>query len=682
MNKHRSLNRVIALTLACWPPIGMAEDSRQNDDASPTYHGFVDTGVFLNKSDNDTDLSGQADVFVPIYQDKQHLLFTDIRGALHGAPNKEGSIGLGYRQIVDDWWLFGVYGFFDIEQTAQDNTFYQASIGGEWKTEHWQVTAHGYLPLGEDTKAVQSWNVAETRVDPADPIYQNIWTQAGEEVAMSGFDSEVAYTISDDYPISFHLGGYYFAADGVDTVAGPRGRVVWKIANPFHMRDPFWQAILPEVRLEFQAQWDKPRGTDIYAGVRMRFAFGDNTALKGIQARMVDPIYRGEGVVSGRSQQTQWQRYDKSGGDAYRVLNFNDISQTSNISGADIIAVQGSVTVPQIDLQADQIITGGQYSFTNNNQAFAIQLGQAGELIAQSGDILNLASNNQIYHLTLTGGGISSSAVIKHPGLANTSFGDLVIDGVNIKDGRVALQLDGTGNDPATLTFTNNTIESSVGLLANTGMVDIRVLDSSLVVNKLSNNRFFGAADNGALLRLHNEAVSSTSSLTIAQVNDNFFAGIAGTASAMVFSNNAALGGTASMTVNSISNNKGYFVSGTSESAIRLENSSGGGIATMTINNLTYNSFAFDFANNNQGITVLANDSGGTNLLQINGMYGNEFSGNNSPVDGIRLTTQGGQNASIEVNVNDGGKTLGNANNTTVSESENPPGSIIVNPGG
>src|SRR6266478_2635337 len=93
---------------------------------------------------------GDVDIFIPLWQDQTSLLFGDLRGTFSTLPSQEGNFGLGYRTQISPEWILGGYGYFDIQNSANDNLFYQVTLGIELKSVAWDFRVNGYIPINPD----------------------------------------------------------------------------------------------------------------------------------------------------------------------------------------------------------------------------------------------------------------------------------------------------------------------------------------------------------------------------------------------------------------------------------------------------------------------------------------------------------------------------------------------------
>ncbi len=161
--------------------------------------------------------SGDVEVFVPLWQDQDSLLFGNIRGKFGSDGDIEGNFGLGYRTKYDGTWILGVNGYFDVLESQFDNVFYQGGIGLEALTEDFDFRVNGYFPES-DPKAAPGAGLNRVVV-----VGNTIQLQTGIEQALWGFDGEVGWRLplgSEDLEVRVFGGGFYFSGSQAPDVAG------------------------------------------------------------------------------------------------------------------------------------------------------------------------------------------------------------------------------------------------------------------------------------------------------------------------------------------------------------------------------------------------------------------------------------------------------------------------------
>jgi hypothetical protein len=242
---------------------------------------------------------GDVDIFLPLWQDQTSLLFGDLRGTFTTQPSQEGNFGLGYRTQISPEWILGGYGYFDIQNSENDNLFYQITLGAELKSIDWDFRVNGYIPLNPDGGIVDSKTQANIRIT-GNLIQLNSSTQ--KEKALYGFDGEVGWRVpvfpaDGDMDLRVYAGGYYFTNSDVDTIAGPRGRIEARLY------DIDFLGMQSRLTAQGVVQWDQPRGTQGFGGLELRIPLGAITGAPGpklnpLDRRMVDRVQRDVDIVS------------------------------------------------------------------------------------------------------------------------------------------------------------------------------------------------------------------------------------------------------------------------------------------------------------------------------------------------------------------------------------------------
>ncbi|MCZ4282408.1 inverse autotransporter beta domain-containing protein [Kiloniella laminariae] len=238
---------------------------------------------------------GESILFVPLFQNEDSMVFLDLRGKLDNNQSREANVGLGYRQIVNEDWLVGGYGFYDRRHSPEGNDFNQMTFGAEALTENLDLRVNGYLPFGDTTKT-------SSKFDSVQLNGSSITMQEGQERALKGFDGEVGHTLpvlslmpdkSDEMRV--YLGGYHFWEEGVDNVTGPRVRAEYR------MNDVFIEG--SRISLNGELQHDSPRGRQGFVGLKFRIPLQPDTArgqsrLSRLEKRMTETVVRDVDVVA------------------------------------------------------------------------------------------------------------------------------------------------------------------------------------------------------------------------------------------------------------------------------------------------------------------------------------------------------------------------------------------------
>src|SRR5262245_37892529 len=246
---------------------------------------------------------GDVDIFLPLWQDQGSLLFGDLRGTFTTQPTEEGNFGLGYRTQVSPEWILGGYGYFDIQNSSNDNLFYQVTLGAELKSVDWDFRVNGYIPINPDGGIVDDKTTAHIQIT-GNLIQLNSSTQ--EEKALYGFHAEASWRVpifpaDGDMDIRVYAGGYYFTNSDVDTIAGPRGRVEARLY------DIDFLGMQSRLTAQGVVQWESPRGVQGFGGLELRIPLGAITGeaspkLNPLDRRMVDRVQRDVDIVTEKTE--------------------------------------------------------------------------------------------------------------------------------------------------------------------------------------------------------------------------------------------------------------------------------------------------------------------------------------------------------------------------------------------
>ena len=240
---------------------------------------------------------GEANFFIPLVQDEDTLLYTDIRYRLDNESSREGNFGLGLRHILPSEWIIGGYTYYDRRKTPYDNYFSQITAGLEVLSVDWDFRANVYIPIGTTSHL-------EDSLSSVDFSGTSIMYSQGEERSMKGYDVEIGYRLpifdaQEEQQVRLFAGGYRFYEDDVQSVQGPRGRVELTFDEvPF-----LWEG--SRLTLGAEVQRDDVRGRQSFATLRIRIPFGNQKIksaptqkLSAIEKRMTTPIIRDVDIVS------------------------------------------------------------------------------------------------------------------------------------------------------------------------------------------------------------------------------------------------------------------------------------------------------------------------------------------------------------------------------------------------
>src|SRR5262245_11741776 len=293
--RSRLLVGVAAAAIAA-PLAGKA--NAQTAPAGAKFAPWIELGGMVG-----TRSFGDVDIFLPLWQDQGSLLFRDLRGTFSAQPTEEGNFGLGYRTQISPEWILGGYGYFDIANSANDNLFYQITLGVELKSVDWDFRLNGYIPINPDGGNIS--NDSNPKIKISGNTIQ-MQTESQGEKALYGFDGEVGWRVplfpaDGDFDGRVYAGGYYFTNSDVDTIAGPRGRIEARLY------DIDFLGLQSRLTAQGVVQWDSPRGVQGFGGLELRIPLGAITGAPGpklnpLDRRMVDRVQRDVDIVTEKPQ--------------------------------------------------------------------------------------------------------------------------------------------------------------------------------------------------------------------------------------------------------------------------------------------------------------------------------------------------------------------------------------------
>ena len=351
---------------------------------------------------------GQINLFAPLAQDSDSLLFVDLRTSAWTNDVQEGNFGLGYRQIVPGGFfgtdaIFGVYGFVDARRSAYDNMFYQGTLGAELITENFEFRANAYLP-GDKQYTVGTVGSGVT-LNGRNFVYSG---NNLVERALPGFDVEAGIKLDFSEAAIRLNAGYFRFERGNTLVEGPRFRAEVEIDDPFGLNG---------AKLSFggEIRTDKVRGTEASGIVRLRMPIGGSSEtveaerqLSGLDRLMTRRVYRDDDivtpVVAGNNVNAGAAVTDAISGESLQAFYVANSAQgaadcTSVANACDFVTAQGLAGVGDTFLPVDVAGAIGSVFTLNNNRQQVIGAGDTGSATVVLSD-----SASSVVVLTSLGG--------------------------------------------------------------------------------------------------------------------------------------------------------------------------------------------------------------------------------------------------------------------------------------
>lgn len=454
---------------------------------------------------------GEGDLFAPLWQDPDSMVFGDLRTRFDDHNSGEGNAGLGIRHMLDSGWNLGGYGYFDRRHSPNGFMYNQVTMGAEALSVDWDVRANVYHPEGRVTHDVASLTTATVSGT-------SVIVSDGQEKALGGFDGEVGWRVPvfaaiDTTQLRVFAGGYRFVAGGAPPVSGPRGRVEMVFDEVPHL----WEGARLSVGAEVQN--DAPRGTQAFAIVRLRipleFLGGEPPArLTPMERRMTDPVVRDVDIVTQAGTFATETATQTANGSSLTVVNSNSTSG-ANLPGAVTAAGSNSTvllsgtfnTTATVALNTGQTLTSGTVAVRTPSGRTATVTTSATIADSNGAAIVTINNNNAtLSNLTLnntatnTGTGPEVVAVGAATGvtISNNTITSTITNSSN-SNNAVAIEIRPSGaGSSAGVTLANNRITATTnGTSSNSVAVGVDPLSGATATVTISGNTINSTAPGG-----------------------------------------------------------------------------------------------------------------------------------------------------------------------------------------
>lgn len=290
------------------------------------YQPYLEIGgaKYFNQNSSAANL---YDLFIPLFQTDDQLFFTDLRIFDRSGSSFEGNAHLGFRKLfADKQQMLGIYGAYDYKKSQYGNGFNQIMLGAEYWNNNWFFGGNIYKPIGTTKRLFKNEEIQVNKPDS-----RSIFNNKYFEKPLPGIDAEIGYAPIESFTV--YGGGYYFHANNVATVAGPKIRITYNYTKPYGRI----LGILDGIGLEAGVQHDKPRGDTFYAGIKLKIGLTNSakhTSILGFERHMTELVRRDPDIVVGAAT-PEIELADKQG---YVLLDKNPQSQNlddNNFSNGD-----------------------------------------------------------------------------------------------------------------------------------------------------------------------------------------------------------------------------------------------------------------------------------------------------------------------------------------------------------
>ncbi len=317
------------------------------------YLPYLQVGGYRFFNLNTAKAATGGDMFVPLWQSPENLVFTHLRLFDRTGKPFEGNAHFGYRHLAPEReHLYGIYGAFDRKRTDFGNYFNQLTFGVEGWFRNLFIGGNYYQPIGETSRLIGLTDVTAE----LDRIQNNIWINRSNlyEKSMGGGDAEVGYELVKG--LVGYIGGYYFSAKDTTSICGPKARFTydWSLDNGKRIFGVF-----DKLGLETGVQKDNPRGTTYYlnANIRMGLLPSKDGNLQGAARHMADLVRRDVDIVASNSHQVTRDLYRNSDGSVFKIVGVeSDQSGIINFTDLYNAAASNNVVVASGTINATDLI--------------------------------------------------------------------------------------------------------------------------------------------------------------------------------------------------------------------------------------------------------------------------------------------------------------------------------------
>ncbi|WP_027709541.1 inverse autotransporter beta domain-containing protein [Zooshikella ganghwensis] len=284
--------------LACLPVLSflivtptLADDNTEQPSLVDKWDAWIAIDGLLT-SDEDA-LS--VDSMLPIYEEDDGLVFIKFDASKGKGRYKSYSIGSGYRHMLSDEQIIGVYGFINYQQSEYGNGFHQFNLGAEYRTVDWDFGTNLYLPVGSTKQKIGSHTVTSND--------GRTYVEHQYERMLQGADIEVGYrlpffTENEDQQLRLYTGLYHFKGEQTKSFTGQ------KLSLEYHLENVINQLPGSQLTLGTGAKHDSVTDNEgfVFARITMPFDIMGSGAyrnrLSPFAKRMTERVRRQPGFVA------------------------------------------------------------------------------------------------------------------------------------------------------------------------------------------------------------------------------------------------------------------------------------------------------------------------------------------------------------------------------------------------
>lgn len=436
---------------------------------------------------------GDMDLFVPLAQDANTLLFGNLRGRIAEGNSHEGNVGLGVRHMLDSGWNLGAFVHLDRRRTPSGSHFKQTTLGLEALGRDWDLRANVYNPQGNRIRDLAAGPATATLSGTTVQVTSSML----QERALPGHDLEAGWRVpvfgADDHrQWRLFLGSYRFS-DSLAKVSGVRVRAEYAVAE----LPQLWRGA--QMTLGAELQNDAARGNQHFVSLRLRIPLGaarsEGRRLNAQERRMTTPVVRDVDIV------TQVKTSASVVEAATQLANGQNLTVISSDSTTGValpgavaaaganstVLLTGSFNTSAItQLQPGQTLMGTGSLVVRTPSGVTATLAAPGATItgavAGNNGAVHMGNNSTLTGMTVsnlsTGGGIPNPIAVYVNGVSGATISNNVIRATeNLVGGTAQAIL--ISNNSSNITVTGNQLTAT-----GTGIaLGINVVNSSATVS-------------------------------------------------------------------------------------------------------------------------------------------------------------------------------------------------------
>ena len=230
-----------------------------------------------------------TEAWVPLAQERDRVLYGDVRLMGDDGDNREWNFGLGYRGLnAPGDAVLGAHGWFDRRRSTRGSVFHQVAGGVEYLSSDLDVRLNGYIPFNEEERYTIAGGSTTPYLADTGIFYDTNGLLV--EKPLHGFDVEFSLPVKalektfDSFRVS--AGGFVFSGDDVETLRGVRLRAAADVTS--------------DLQIGARFETDNQRGAQAFAEATLRFPFGSKTSNRtlGLRSRLDESPERDIDVIT------------------------------------------------------------------------------------------------------------------------------------------------------------------------------------------------------------------------------------------------------------------------------------------------------------------------------------------------------------------------------------------------